>query len=142
MIAHAQTFGDIAMLVNAAGISPSQASIESILKVDLYDTAVLLEEVGKVIKKGGSGVTISSQSGYRLPALTPDEDEQLAATPSEALLALKILQPRHIRDTLHAYQLADAATPNASWQKPSNGAKGARALTLSPPASLSPAGNG
>lgn len=75
------------MLVNAAGVSPSQASMETILKVDLYGTAVLLEEVGKVIKEGGVGVTISSQSGHRMPALTADEDEQLATTPIEELLS-------------------------------------------------------
>lgn len=98
--------GDITMLVNAAGVSPSQAHVESILKVDLYGTAVLLEEVGKVIAEGGVGVTISSQSGHRMPALTAQEDEQLACTPTEELLSLPILQPENIRDTLHAYQLA------------------------------------
>lgn len=106
LIAEARKYGEISMLVNAAGVSPSQASIETILKVDLYGTAVLLEEVGKVIKEGGVGVTISSQSGYRMPALTADEDEQLACTPTEELLSLDILQPRNIRDTLHAYQMA------------------------------------
>ncbi|RHU28991.1 SDR family NAD(P)-dependent oxidoreductase [Parabacteroides sp. TM07-1AC] len=105
-IAEARKYGEISMLVNAAGVSPSQASIETILKVDLYGTAVLLEEVGKVIKEGGVGVTISSQSGYRMPALTADEDEQLACTPTEELLSLDILQPQNIRDTLHAYQMA------------------------------------
>ena len=79
--------GDITMLVNAAGVSPSQAPVESILKVDLYGTAVLLEEVGKVIAEGGVGVTISSQSGHRMPALTAQEDEQLACTPTEELLS-------------------------------------------------------
>ena len=98
--------GDITMLVNAAGVSPSQASIETILKVDLYGTAVLLEEVGKVIVPGGTGVTISSQSGHRMPALTPDEDYQLACTPSDELLSLPMLNPSNIRDTLHAYQIA------------------------------------
>ena len=98
--------GDITMLVNAAGVSPSQAHVESILKVDLYGTAVLLEEVGKVIAEGGVGVTISSQSGHRMPALTAQEDGQLACTPTEELLSLPILQPENIRDTLHAYQLA------------------------------------
>ncbi len=83
MIAKAQEFGEIAMLVNAAGVSPSQAPIEVILKVDLYGTAVLLEEVGKVIKRGGVGVTISSPSGHRMPALSPKEDELLATTPTE-----------------------------------------------------------
>ena len=106
LIAEARKYGEISMLVNAAGVSPSQASIETILKVDMYGTAVLLEEVGKVIKEGGVGVTISSQSGYRMPALTADEDEQLATTPTEELLSLDILQPQYIRDTLHAYQMA------------------------------------
>lgn len=106
LIAEARKYGEISMLVNAAGVSPSQASIETILKVDLYGTAVLLEEVGKVIKEGGVGVTISSQSGHRMPALTADEDEQLACTPTEELLSLDILQPQNIRDTLHAYQMA------------------------------------
>ena len=106
LIAEARKYGEISMLVNAAGVSPSQASIETILKVDLYGTAVLLEEVGKIIKEGGVGITISSQSGYRMPALTADEDEQLACTPTEELLSLDILQPQNIRDTLHAYQMA------------------------------------
>lgn len=106
LISKAQSYGDITMLINAAGVSPSQAPIETILKVDLYGTAVLLEEVGKVIKPGGVGVTISSQSGHRMPALTPEQDEQLAITPTEELLNLDMLQPANIRNTLHAYQLA------------------------------------
>ena len=106
LIAEAQKYGPITKLVNGAGVSPSQAPIEAILKVDLYGTAVLLEEVGKVIAEGGCGVTISSQSGWRMPALTAQEDELLATTPTEELLDLEILQPQNIRDTLHAYQMA------------------------------------
>ena len=106
MIAEARKLGSIKMLVNAAGVSPSQAPVEDILKLDLYGTAVLLEEVGKVIEKGGCGVTISSQSGHRMPALTAEQDEQFAITPTEELLNLEILKPENIRDTLHAYQLA------------------------------------
>ena len=106
LIAKAKEYGEIKMLVNGAGVSPSQAPIEAILKVDLYGTAVLLEEVGKVIEKGGVGVTISSQSGWRMPQLTAEQDAQLATTPTEELLSLEILQPENIRDTLHAYQLA------------------------------------
>ena len=104
LIAVAREHGEISMLVNAAGVSPSQASIETILKVDLYGTAVLLEEVGKVIKEDGVGVTISSQSGHRMPALTIEEDMLLATTPTEELLSLDMLQPDSIKDTLHAYQ--------------------------------------
>ena len=106
LLDEAQHYGDISMLVNAAGVSPSQASVETILKVDLYGTAVLLEETGKVIKEGGTGVTISSQSGHRMPALSAEADEQLAMTPPEELLSLDILQPENIKDTLHAYQMA------------------------------------
>ena len=106
MIAKAQEYGEIKYLVNGAGVSPSQAPVEAILKVDLYGTAVLLEEVGKVIAEGDSGVTISSQSGWRMPQLTPEQDRQLAMTPAEELLDLEILKPENIKDTLHAYQLA------------------------------------
>jgi NAD(P)-dependent dehydrogenase (short-subunit alcohol dehydrogenase family) len=80
--------------------------VETILNVDLYGSAVMMEEVGKVIADGGSGIMISSQSGFRMPALTAEEDEQLATTPTEELLGLDILQPENIKDTLHAYQLA------------------------------------
>ena len=106
LIAEGQKHGEIKMLVNAAGVSPSQAPIEAILKVDLYGTAVLLEEVGKVIAPGGVGVTISSQSGWRMPVLTAEQDELLATTSTEELLKLDFLQPANIRDTLHAYQMA------------------------------------
>lgn len=106
LIGEAKKYGEISMLVNGAGVSPSQASIDVILKVDLYGTAVLLEEVGKVIKKGGAGVTISSQSGWRMPALTAEEDELLATTPAEELLDLPMLRKSNIGDTLHAYQIA------------------------------------
>ena len=105
-IQEAQKYGQIGMLINAAGVSPSQASIETILKVDLYGTAVLLEEVGKVIKPYGTGVTISSQSGHRMEALGSEIDEQLATTDCEDLLSLPVLQAENIKDNLHAYQLA------------------------------------
>lgn len=106
LIGEAQKHGDISMFVNAAGVSPSQASVEAILKVDLYGTAVLLEEVGKVIREGGTGLTISSQSGHRMAALSVEADEQLAMTPAEELLNLDLLRPKNIRDSLHAYQVA------------------------------------
>ena len=106
IIAEAQKYGEIKYLVNGAGVSPSQAPIEAILKVDLYGTAVLLEEVGKVIAEGGCGVTISSQSGWRMPQMTAEEDALLATTPTEELLSLEMLKPENIRDTLHAYQMA------------------------------------
>ena len=133
MIAQAQKYGEISMLVNAAGVSPSQAPIEVILKVDLYGTAVLLEEVGKVIKKGGVGVTISSQSGHRMPALTAKEDELLAMTPTDELLKLDLLRPENIRDTLHAYQMAKRCNVKRVMAEAVKwGEKGARINSISP----------
>lgn len=133
MIAEAQKYGEIAMLINAAGVSPSQAPIDVILKVDLYGTAVLLEEVGKVIKKGGVGVTISSQSGHRMPALTAKEDELLATTPTEELLKLNMLQPENIRDTLHAYQMAKRCNVKRVMAEAVKwGKRGARINSVSP----------
>lgn len=133
MIAEAQKYGEISMLVNAAGVSPSQASVEMILRVDLYGTAVLLEEVGKVIKWGGVGVTISSQSGHRMPALSAEEDEQLAVTPPEKLLELALLQPERIKDTLHAYQLAKRCNEKRVMAEAVKwGERGARINSISP----------
>ena len=133
LISKAQELGEIAMLVNAAGVSPSQASIETILKVDLYGTAVLLEEVGKVIKSGGVGVTISSQSGWRMPALTAEQDELLATTPSDKLLSLPLLQKENIKDTLHAYQLAKRCNEKRTMAESVKwGEKGARLNAIAP----------
>ncbi len=133
LIKKGKEYGEIAMLINSAGVSPSQAPIERILHVDLYGTAVLLEEVGKVIKEGGTGVTISSQSGHRMEQLGAKIDEELATTPTEELLKLDVLQPENIKDTLHAYQLAKRCNEkrvmaeSVKWGK-----KGARINSISP----------
>lgn len=133
MIETARQYGEISMLVNVMGVSPSQASIETILKVDLYGTAVLLEEVGKVIRKGGVGVTISSQSGWRMSALTLEEDELLATTPAEVLLALPMLQVGQIKDTLHAYQLAKRCNEKRTMAESVKcGERGARINAIAP----------
>ena len=133
LIKNAQKHGEITYFINAAGVSPSQAPIEAILKVDLYGTAVLLEEVGKVIKKGGCGVTISSQSGHRMEQLGAEIDEQLAMTPTEELLDLEILQPENIKDTLHAYQLAKRCNvKRVMYEACRWGEKGARINSISP----------
>ena len=132
-INEAQNFGEISMLINSAGVSPSQVSVETILKVDLYGTAVLLEETGKVIRPGGVGVTISSQSGHRMKQLTPQEDELLACTPAEQLLELEMLKPDNIVDTLHAYQLAKRCNEKRVMAESVRwGEKGARINSISP----------
>jgi NAD(P)-dependent dehydrogenase (short-subunit alcohol dehydrogenase family) len=133
LIAKAQEFGEIKYLVNGAGVSPSQASIEEILQVDLYGTAVLLEEVRKVIKEGGAGVIISSQSGWRMKQLTQEEDKALATTPTEELLKLDFLQPANIQNTLHAYQLAKRCNEKRTmYEAVEWGKKGARINDIAP----------
>ncbi len=133
MVAKAEAYGEIKMLVNGAGVSPSQAPIEAILKVDLYGTAVLLEEIGKVIAEGGTGVTISSQSGFRMPQLTAEEDAAFATTDTEELLKLAILQPENIKDTLHAYQLAKRCNEKRVMaQSVEWGKRGARLNAIAP----------
>ncbi|WP_026765464.1 SDR family oxidoreductase [Selenomonas ruminantium] len=133
MVQKATEYGEVKALVCGAGVSPSQAPIEVILQVDLYGTAVLMEEVGKVIAKGGTGVIISSQSGHRLPALTPEQDRALAMTPTEDLLKLDFLQPEKIKDTLHAYQLAKRCNEKRTMYEAVRwGERGARINDIAP----------
>src|ERR1700730_11351119 len=105
LVREATSLGDVTGLIHAAGVSPSQASPATILKVDLYGTALVLEEFGNVIARG-AGVVIASQSGHRLPPLTVEENRALATIPVEALLSLPFLQPDQLKDSLHAYQIS------------------------------------
>lgn len=139
LITAAQTKGEITGVIHAAGVSPSQAPIETILKVDLYGTAMILEEFGSVIAKGGSCVVIASQSGHRLGALTAEENEALATTPAEDLLALPMLQPGQVKDTLHAYQLSKRCNSLRVMAEAVRWAKrGARVNTISPGIIITP----
>ncbi len=137
--ARAAKLGPVRHVICAGGVSPSQAPIEPILAVDLYGTAVLLEEFGKVIAPGGSAVVISSQSGHRLPALSPEENELLATTPVEELLSLPMLRPETIGTTLRAYQYAKrtnvlrCAYEATRWAK-----RGARVNSVSPGIIITP----
>jgi NAD(P)-dependent dehydrogenase (short-subunit alcohol dehydrogenase family) len=139
LLEKAQGLGDIRGLVQAAGVSPSQAPIETILKVDLYGTALVLELFGSVIARGGSGVVISSQSGHRLPALTAEQDKALATTPTEELLNLEMLQPGKVTDTLHAYQLSKRGNSLRVMAEAIRwGRRGARINTISPGIIITP----
>lgn len=139
LVERAAALGAITGLVHAAGVSPSQAPIDTILKVDLYGTALLLELFGSVLSEGGSGVVISSQSGHRLPALTPEQDKALALTPTEELLELDMLQPGRVKDTLHAYQLSKRGNSLRVMAEAVRwGERGARVNTISPGIIITP----
>jgi len=133
LVEKAASFGDVTGLIHAAGVSPTQASPETILKVDLYGTALVLEEFGNVVARGGAGVVIASQSGHRLPALTPDQNSALATTPADKLLALPMLQPDQVKDPLHAYQVSKRANSLRVMAEAVRwGKRGARINTISP----------
>ena len=137
---HAQSFGAVKYLVNAAGVSPSQASVQDILRVDLYGTAVLLEEFGKIIAEGGAGIVISSQSGHRLGALTEQENSQLATSPVDELLSLPCITA--ITDTLKAYQYSKRCNVLRVMYEASRWAKrGATINSISPGIIITPLAN-
>ena len=139
LVETATAHGAVTGLVHAAGVSPSQAPPEAILGVDLYGTAVVLEEFGNVIGRGGAGVVIASQSGHRLGALTPEQNVALATTPADELLKLPMLQPGQVTDTLHAYQLAKRGNALRVMAEAVRWAKrGARINTISPGIIITP----
>jgi NAD(P)-dependent dehydrogenase (short-subunit alcohol dehydrogenase family) len=133
LVEKAASIGEISGLIHAAGVSPTQASPETILKVDLYGTALVLEEFGNVIARGGAGVVIASQSGHRLPPLTIDQNKALATTPVEELLRLPFLQPDQVTDSLRAYQLSKRGNALRVMAEAVRwGKRGARINTISP----------
>jgi NAD(P)-dependent dehydrogenase (short-subunit alcohol dehydrogenase family) len=139
LVKAAAEIGEITGLIHAAGVSPSQAPPATILRVDLYGTALVLEAFGNVIANGGSGVVIASQSGHRLPALSAEQNKALATTPANGLLALPFLQPDEVKDPLHAYQLSKRGNSLRVMAEAVNwGKRGARINTISPGIIITP----
>src|SRR5271157_446574 len=135
----AASLGDVIGVIHAAGVSPSQASVAAILKVDIYGTALVLEVFGNIISRGGSGVVIASQSGHRLGALTDEQNNLLATTPADQLLSLLMLQLDQVKDTLHAYQLSKRGNALRVMAEAVRwGKRGARINTISPGIIITP----
>lgn len=142
LVGIATGLGEVVGIIHAAGVSPSQASPETILKVDLFGTALVLEEFGNVIARGGAGVVIASQSGHRLPGLTAEQNALLATTPVEELLALPMLQLDQIKDSLHAYQISKRGNSLRVMAEAVRwGKRGARINTISPGIIITPLAN-
>lgn len=131
--------GDVTGLIHAAGVSPTQAPTATILKVDLYGTALVLDEFGNVIARGGAGVVIASQSGHRLPPLSIEQSRALATTPTEELLGLPFLQADQVKDPLHAYQISKRGNSLRVMAEAVRwGKRGARVNTISPGIVMTP----
>jgi NAD(P)-dependent dehydrogenase (short-subunit alcohol dehydrogenase family) len=142
LVEKAMSLGEVFGVIHAAGVSPSQASPETILKVDLYGTALVLEEFGNIIARGGSGVVIASQSGHRLPPLSVEQNAALATTPVEELLGLPFLAPGQVKDPLHAYQLSKRGNSLRVMAEAVRwGKRGARVNTISPGIIITPLAN-
>ena len=142
LVAAATALGPITGVIHAAGVSPSQASPEAILKVDLYGTALVLDLFGEVIAAGGSAEVIASQSGHRLPSLAIEEDRALATTPTEDLLALPMLAPDKVNDPLHAYQMSKRGNAlRVKAQAVRWARRGGRVNTISPGIIMTPLAN-
>jgi NAD(P)-dependent dehydrogenase (short-subunit alcohol dehydrogenase family) len=133
LVQTATGLGGVTGIIHAAGVSPTQAPPATILKVDLYGTALVLEEFGNVVAHGGAGVVIASQSGHRLPGLTTEQNKALATTPTDQLLALPMLQPDQIKDSLRAYQISKRGNSLRVMAEAVRwGKRGARVNTISP----------
>ena len=133
LVGSATAIGSITGVIHTAGVSPTQASPATILKVDLYGTALVLEEFGNVIARGGAGIVVASQSGHRLPALTPEQNKALATTPTDELLGLPMLQPDRVTDPLYAYQVSKRGNSlRVMAEAVRSGKRGARVNAISP----------
>ena len=140
LAATAAELGTVTQVVHTAGLSPVQAPVEAIWKVDLFGVAVVLEEFEKVIAPGGAGVVISSMSGYmtggRIPA---DVEASLAAVPAVELLLIPFLAG--VDNAGQAYSIAKRANQvrvqaaSLRW-----GARGARVNSISPGVISTPMG--
>ena len=137
----AASLGPVTQVINTAGLSPNMAPVAKILEVDLYGTAVVFEEFGKVIAPGGAGIVISSMAGHMMRQLPEADEKALAQTPADELLALPCLQDDAIPNTLIAYMVAKRANFLRVQAEAINwGARGARVNAISPGIIVTPLG--
>ncbi len=137
----AAAMGPVMQVINTAGLSPNMAPVEKVLEVDLYGSAVVFEEFGKVVASGGAGLIVSSMAGHMMRQLPEDDETQLAHVPADKLLALPCLQADAIPNTLVAYMVAKRANilrvqaEAVRW-----GERGARVNAISPGVVMTPLG--
>lgn len=132
LVSAAQAHGRVLAVVHTAGVSPVQAPVEAILRVDLLGTALMLDAFADVIAPGGAGVFIASMAGT-MGSLDPDLEQRLTTTPTDQLLELADLSPDAIADPGTAYVISKRTNQlrvrhaSLRW-----GARGARVNSISP----------
>ena len=130
----AASLGEVKHYIHTAGASPSQATPQHIIDLDLIGTSYALDAFGRIMARGGAGLVIASQAGHMLPALSDEDERAIATTPTAKLRTLPQLSQERISDSGIAYMMAKkgnmlrvrtaAAT---TWA-----ARGARVNTISP----------
>jgi NAD(P)-dependent dehydrogenase (short-subunit alcohol dehydrogenase family) len=128
----AAAHGPVTQVINTAGLSPNMAPVEKVLEVDLYGSAVVFEEFGKVIAPGGAGLIISSMAGHMMRPLPEEDEKLLATTPADELLALPCLQADRIPTRWSPTWLQSAPISCAFRPRRSIGANAARVNAISP----------
>jgi NAD(P)-dependent dehydrogenase (short-subunit alcohol dehydrogenase family) len=137
----AAELGDVVNVVNTAGLSPVQASVDAILAVDLVGAALVLDEFGRIIATGGAGLVVSSMAGHMraLAPLTAEQEHALASTPTDELRQLPFLSSEAVSNSGVAYAVSKRANhlrvqaAAVSW-----GDRGARVNAISPGIILTP----
>lgn len=133
LAAAAAELGPVTTVAHTAGLSPEQAPVDAILRVDLLGTALVLDEFVRVIAPGGAAVIVASMAGHLTAPLPPEQERALATTSTSELLALEFLGPDQIEHPATAYGVAKHAnvlrvrSAAASW-----GAAQARVNSISP----------
>lgn len=133
LAASAAALGPVLQVVNTAGVSPNMAGPKRVLEVDLYGSALVFEAFEDVIAPGGAGLIVSSMASHMLPPLPADQEQALAFTPADELLALPFLGSDAVPDSMVAYCIAKRANAlrvraaALSW-----GNRGARVNAISP----------
>jgi NAD(P)-dependent dehydrogenase (short-subunit alcohol dehydrogenase family) len=80
-----RSIGTLRTLVHTAGLSPTQATAELVLEVDMLGTDHVLAAFFELVTEGTVAVCIASQAGY-LANLPADRERALASAPTEDLM--------------------------------------------------------
>ncbi|SDA25860.1 NAD(P)-dependent dehydrogenase, short-chain alcohol dehydrogenase family [Ruminococcus sp. YE71] len=134
---YAASLGEVTNVINAAGLSPSMAAPEKLLRVNALGTVYVNREFAKVMKRGVI-VDISSNSAYQLPKLMiPKRAFALAEKHEQEFLDRLLRMCVLIKDSYKSTGLAYALSKNfVVWYAKKSafelGSRGIRVCSLSP----------